>query len=202
MNQPAPPAPADRLASVIDLLCRVVAAQIAGRRLAGPLIILICSRLRRIGTRCAAIATRLRTGRLRRRAAPRPRPAPPAARPQRPHRPGPLPQGFAWLLRLVPETAGGASQLRHLLAQPDMEALIAAAPQAGRPLRSLCRMLGVRPPPGLKPARSAPPAAPDPPTANPPAPAAAPLATPPPSRASPPQPPLLPLSACGPPVRA
>ena len=179
-----------------------MAAQIAGRRLPGPLIILICSRLRRIAGRLAGIAARLQAGRLRRRAAPRPRPAQPAARPERPRRPRPLPDGFAWLVRLVPDAAGGASQLRHLLAEPEMAAFIAAAPQSARPLRSLCWMLGIRPPPGLNPVRGMPPAAPDPPAAaDPPAPAAAPLGPPSPSRASPPLPPLLHLSGCGPPVR-
>ncbi len=205
MTQAAPPASADRLASVIDLLCRVVAAQIAGRRLAGPLIILIWRRLRRIGNRCAVVAARLQAGKLRRRAVLRPRPALPAARPTRPCRPRPLPHGFAWLVRMVPDTAGGASQLCHLLTQPDMQALIAAAPQVGRPLRSLCWMLGVRPPPGLKPARNGPPAAPAAPaariTAGRPTPAAAPPATPPPSAAAPVAPLRLAPRTCGPPDR-
>ena len=206
MNPAAPPAPAERLASIIDLLCRIVAAQIAGRRLAGPLIILICSRLRRIAARFAGIAARLQSGRLRRRSASPPRPAQPATRPNRPDRKRPLPHGFAWLVRLVPQAAAGASQLQYLLAEPDMAALIAAAPQAGRSLRALCWMLGVRPPPGVKPARRAPPAAPDPPAspaaAGPPPRTAAPPIQPPPSRASPPPSPLPPFGACGPPVRA
>ncbi len=66
-------------------------------------------------------------------------------------------------MRLVPQTASGASQLQHLLAEPEMAALIAAAPQMGRILRPLCRMLGVRPPPGLRappPARAPAPASP------------------------------------------
>ena len=191
-----PPAPADRLAGIIDLLCRSAAAQIAGRRLAGPLIILICSRVRRIAGRLAGIAARLQAGKLRRPAATRRQPA----RPKRPYRKRPLPQGRAWLMRLVPEAPAAASQLRHLLAEPEMAAFIAAAPQAGRPLRSLCWMLGVRPPPGLKPAQSTPSAAPAPQAAaTRPAQARAPLATPPPSPASPP--PLHP-PACGPPVWA
>ncbi len=197
----APPLiPAQSLAGIIGLLHRVVAAQIARRRLAGPLIVLICSRLRRIAGRLADIAARLQAGRLRRRAASRRRPA---QQPTRPCRKPPLPQGFAWLVRLVQETAGGASQLRHLLAQPEMADFIAAAPQSARPLRSLCWMLGIRPPPGLKPAGSAPAAVPDPPAAaDPPAPAATPPGPPSPSRASPPLPPLLHLSGSGPPVQA
>ncbi len=180
MRPTAPPAPADRIAGIIDLLCRSAAAQIAGRRLAGPLIILICARLRRIAHRLTAIAARLQAGKLRRRTVIRRQPA---ARPTRPTRPRPLPQGRAWLMRLVPEAPAAASQLRYLLAEPEMADFIAAAPQVGRPLRSLCWMLGVRPPPGLKPRRN-PPAEPEPP-ANPPG-------TPPPSRAARPLPPRLP----------
>jgi hypothetical protein len=56
----------------------------------------------------------------------------------------------------VPEAAAAGSQLRHLLADPEMAALIEAAPQMGRLLRPLCRSLGVRLPPGLLPPPRAP----------------------------------------------
>jgi len=52
----------------------------------------------------------------------------------------------------VPETAVYRSQLQFLFADPEMAALMAAAPAAiGRPLCSLCRMLGVLPPKILAP---------------------------------------------------
>ena len=55
-----------------------------------------------------------------------------------------LPVGFGWLLALVPqEAAGFAGQVRTLLAEPEMVALLAASPQARRVLKPLCRMLGV-----------------------------------------------------------
>ncbi len=134
-------APADRFALLIEALCRAVAARARAQRLAGPLLILVWSRLHRMALRFAALAARVRTGRL---------PARLAAR--RPSRSGPpprlLPHGFAWLVRLVPEAAASGSQLQHLLEDPELAALLAAAPQAGRILRPLCRMLGVRPPPG------------------------------------------------------
>ena len=198
MPPPPPPIPAQSLESIIDLLYRVVATQIAGRRLAGPLIILICARLRRIAGRHAGIAARLQAGKLRRRAEKRRRPAMPATLPARPRRPRPLPAGFAWLVRMVQETAGGASQLRHLLAQPEMAEFIAAAPQSARPLRSLCWMLGIRPPPGLLTPPATPAAAPDR--------AEAPGRAPPASPSDPPKPgapaPSIPVRACGPPVPA
>jgi hypothetical protein len=43
--------------------------------------------------------------------------------------------------------------MQHLLAQPDMQELIAAVPPIVRHLRPVCRMLGVRVPPGLFPPR-------------------------------------------------
>jgi hypothetical protein len=43
--------------------------------------------------------------------------------------------------------------MAHLLAQPDMQELIAAVPPIAHHLRPICRMLGVKPPPGLFPPR-------------------------------------------------
>jgi hypothetical protein len=57
----------------------------------------------------------------------------------------------------MPEAVGYRGQLEHLLRDPDMAALIAAAPEPmGRALRPLCRMLGLPPPPILAPPRPAP----------------------------------------------
>ena len=186
MPHAPPPAPAERLARIIDLLCRAVAARSAGGALAGPFIILIWGHLRRRASRIFRLAARLAAGT---------KPASPRIQPARPTRPKPpqrLPRGFAWLVRLVPETASGAAQLQHLLAEPEMAPLL-ASPQMGRLLRPLCRMLGVTPPPEIA----------KPPPVTPAAPA---RATP---RASPPVPPPRPASpprvgpaACGPPVAA
>lgn len=164
----APPVTvASRFAALIEVLCRAVAARGGRGGLAGPLTILIWTRLRRMAARFARLSARVASG------------TPPvtrsrAASPRKP-RPAPLrlPRGFAWLVRLVPEAAAAAAQLRHLLADPEMVALLEAAPQAGRLLRPLCRMLGVRPPPApRRPARAAmpagPPAAREPPTDAPP----------------------------------
>jgi hypothetical protein len=54
-------------------------------------------------------------------------------------------------MRLVPEAACFGGQLRHLLSDPEMAALLRAAPQAGRLLRPLCRILAVPPDPKLLP---------------------------------------------------
>ncbi|MCC6719456.1 MAG: hypothetical protein IT555_16360 [Acetobacteraceae bacterium] len=87
----------------------------------------------------------------------------PIARPPRPARPPTmraptmrpptmrLPTRRAWLV--VPLRHHGAAyacQLEVLLADPEFPAFIAAAPQAGRILRPLCRMLGLTPPAPLR----------------------------------------------------
>ena len=54
-----------------------------------------------------------------------------------------LPNGRGWLVREIGwEAAGYGSHLAHLLAGPEMQALIAAVPGVGRVLRPVCRMLG------------------------------------------------------------
>ena len=127
--------------------------------MAGPLIHLIWTRVRRLGARFAALAARVRAGALRslaparRRAASRPASPAPASPPPPPR----LPNGFAWLVRLVGrEAAGCGGQLQLLLTDPEFATLIAATPQMGRVLRPLCRMLGVEPPAlPARPSRSA-----------------------------------------------
>ena len=57
-----------------------------------------------------------------------------------------LPGARGWLVRALGwEVAGFGSQLEALIAEPEMQALLARVPAAGRLLRPLCRMLGVSP---------------------------------------------------------
>jgi hypothetical protein len=107
------------------------------------LIALIIDRIRGINQRVASLAARIGAGdHLPRRFAPR---RPPAA--PRPRAPAKLPQKFGWLLPLVPDAVGYRSQLENLLRDPEMAALLAAAPASlSRPLRSLCWMLRLTPP--------------------------------------------------------
>ncbi len=146
---------------LVEGLRRVLAARGVGLGLAVPLMLLLWSRLRRTAERFARLAAKVRAGTLppprRRLRSPRP------ARPQ----PLRLPRGFAWLVRRLPQAASAASQLQHLLADPAMADLLAAAPQAGRLLRPLCQMLGVRPPPAQHPPPPARPAAPSRPAFRP-----------------------------------
>lgn len=54
------------------------------------------------------------------------------------------PGRFGWLCRLVTWEAGQhGALLRHALLQPEMQALLVAAPQAGRILLPVCRMLAI-----------------------------------------------------------
>jgi hypothetical protein len=75
----------------------------------------------------------------------------------------------------VPDAIGHRAQLENLFSDPEMAALIAAAPAPmARTLRPLCRMLGLAPPKILappqkpRPRRAAPVAAPEPPPPPPP----------------------------------
>ncbi len=142
MNQTVPLAPADSFALIIESLCKVI-----GRRgdwrlgpacLPGQLLVHIWNRLH-------GIARRFRE-RITRNAA-NPIPAPPRLRKQRPGRPrkpDPLPRHYAWLLRLIQETAFGGSQFCHFLTDPEVATLLAQDPQLRRILRPLCHILGVR----------------------------------------------------------
>ncbi len=148
--------PAAPIPAIIELLCRSIARHGLARLLAGPLIVLIWGRARGIGAQIEALLARMQQGRLRRYPARRPpRPAIAARRP--PARSG-LPRTSAWLVALIPETAGSAAQLRVLLSGPEIPALLQAAPQLRRTLRPLCWMLGVRLPLGVdRPAADKPP---------------------------------------------
>jgi len=142
------PIPASRLAPDlarrVGLILAALAALLARRFLREPrlvaLIVPLWTRLNRSAGRFERLMARLAAGKL-----PRPR------RPGRsgPHRRGAtLPSGRGWLVRaLGHEAAGCASQLEHLLAEPGVADLLAAAPAAQRILNPLRHMLGVGPAP-------------------------------------------------------
>ena len=160
----APPTPAQRISSLLNRLIMAVDSHRLTGRLAVPLALLIVTRLIDIRMRIARLAARLAAGPITPRKSGGPRPG------RRPGTPNRFPTNPAWLIKLVPGAAASASQLRHLFTDPDMAALLAAAPATMlRPLRSLCRMLDVelpipRPP---RPARPKPPAKPAKPPSRP-----------------------------------
>jgi hypothetical protein len=58
----------------------------------------------------------------------------------------PLPRTFAWLCPLMPaEAAARGNHLMLVLAEPEMQALIAASPRARAILKPICRMLAIDP---------------------------------------------------------
>ena len=195
MPNPLPRTPAESFAAILRWLGGAVDGHSMWGRLPRPLGLLILERLRAINRQFARIAGRVGACRSfpPRRATRRLLTA------RKPRRANPLPHGFAWLVRLVPEAAAYGSQLRFLFDDPAMVALLATAPAPmRRPLRSLCRRLGVDPPPILaRPVLARAPA-------NPPAesPAAARPAPPPPGEPEPPRPSSPPgiAAACGPPL--
>ena len=151
----APPSPAERFAQIVATLLAMVGARVARPwkpGLAGPLTLAIAIRLQRIRNRIARYTARWHSGTLtpprRRPAAPR-RPKPRAAGPWD-HLPK-LPRGRLWLVRLVPGIGVGANHLRILLEDPEMAAMLQAAPQIGRTLRPFWHMLSSDPlPPALQ----------------------------------------------------
>ncbi len=152
MNQIASLAPAERLAYIIENLCQVIGRRSDWRLglacLPGQLLFQIWKRLRGIAFRFRARIARnavnpipipacLRKPRAARPGAARPGPA-------RPRKPDPLPRHYAWLLRLIQETAHGRSQFCDFLADPEMATLLAQDPQLRSILRPLCHILGLR----------------------------------------------------------
>ena len=134
----APALRPDRFAAGIAQLLGLIARHGHLRRIAGPLVVLIWNRVSGIGTQVATLLARVQAGHIRRH--PARRPARPATR-RRPAR-SVLPRKAAWLIALIPETAGCGAQLQTLLSEPEIPALLDAAPQLRRALRPLCRMLG------------------------------------------------------------
>ena len=172
---------AARLDAIVAGLCDVLAAKGLSRGLTGAMILLVWTRLRRLAARFAILLLRPPAPPRCRKFAPR-RPAPDTRRPATPR---PLPRGRFWLRRALPELAGVTAQLAHLLAEPDMAALLEARPATGRALRPLCHLLGLRPPPSLRLPRPAPPLRPPRPAAvrpQPDPPEAAPVPRPRPPR--------------------
>ena len=150
-----PPTPAERFAAMIAYFSKAVMAHTGwDQRLSLSLIAHIIDRFRTIKRRFVSLATRIQAGRYVRRT------VAPHHRAIAPRRPNPLPRTRNWLEPLLPEVVHFRGHLDHLLHDAEVVALITAAPDAlGRPLRSLCRMLGLPLPPILAPIREKPPRA-------------------------------------------
>ena len=112
-----------------------------------PLVFLIYARLGLVSAQIERLAARFAAGRLwtRRPRAMRAEIAEDiVAGPAVIRGPRVWPYPLEWLVRMVGWEAGGyGGQVRHLLEQPDMVALLRASPQAALILGPVCRMLGI-----------------------------------------------------------
>jgi hypothetical protein len=148
-------------ATILTGLRAAIAAKAAKNRTLTTLLVLVWSRLSRLQTRLERLIAHRRAGTL-------PTPRPSRAGQPRKHTPKPnFPTAPAWLVARVGYTAAAfGSQLQHALSDPELAAFLAAAPQANRLFRPLCRMLGIEPPIKLRrtprPIRPAPPPRPKP----------------------------------------
>ena len=130
-------------------VCRAVGACLGGGGRAAtlsPEFAMACyERVNRCRNRLLALMERARTGRLRVLGRGAVAVVRPAASARGIAASGiVLPRRFGWLVQLVGyQAAGHASQLSHLLGDPEMVALVADVPRARRILAPLCWMLGV-----------------------------------------------------------
>jgi hypothetical protein len=157
MTTPAAPSPicfiplsfaplAQWLTLLVTGLRQAAAARASRDHAVAPLVMLLWTRLARLTARFDALVARLTAGHPAAPARQRTRPASTAPARKAPAAGLRLPRGQAWLIRLLPgEAACFGGQLQALLADPQMAALLAAAPEAGRILRPLCRLLAIAP---------------------------------------------------------
>ena len=161
-HAPSIPNPAERIATVFGWILASVRRGLAlnAARLEGPvqmaLYNLIGRRIDRTRDRLIRLAERLQAGWTY---APKPcaaRKTPDPPKDRQPREPNPLTAGSHWLLRAAPgpDMGGANDALYRLLHEPDIAAVIAAAPvPAWRILRSVCWALGVRKPALLGPSK-------------------------------------------------
>jgi hypothetical protein len=146
VNSSASPSPYSDLSVVI----RALRGALGGWGLRGLLSqVLVMLLYRRLGGICGQmerLSQRFQAGKLGRLTGRKRTLAVPAEAEER-RRVGPrqvLPRRFGWLVWAASyHAAGYGSQLQAILGTPEMIALLTAAPQAGRILRPVCRMLAV-----------------------------------------------------------
>lgn len=129
-------------ALILTNLRAAIAVRAARERGMEALLVLVWGRISRASVRLERLIARWRAGRL---------PGGRAVGAKRVAADGVLvagvrarvPSGRGWLVARVPEAVAFGLQLEHALSEPEWAEFLAAAPQAGRILRPLCRMLGI-----------------------------------------------------------
>jgi len=175
MSTPLPlPGIVERLGGFLRHIGLTLAGRVSWTTLSPLLVARVTKRFREIKLRFERIEALVRAGKY----TPRHRSAPssPGAR-KPPPPPDPGMREFGWLEHLLPDIAMLRGNLLGILRHPEMVTLIEAAPAPlVRPLRSLCWMLKLEPPPILALPRRPPrpkapraPAAAEPPATAPPA---------------------------------
>jgi hypothetical protein len=148
METLSPSLAAQRFTSLIEEICHTLTKHGRARFIAAPMLLLIWNRIFRMARLFTNLAERVHAGTLSETAPARSRGA--SARPARVQPAERLPGHFGWLVNMLPEAAARGGDLCWLLRRPEIQDLIFAAPQIGRILRPLCRMLGVEPPSALQ----------------------------------------------------
>jgi len=177
MSHTPTPSPAQRIVTVFNWIIASVQRSLVKNAagLEGPvqtmLYNLIGHRLRDARDRLVRLAERVAAGWVYQPTPRTPRKVAPRTDGRPPRHPNPLTTGSHWALRAAPGPDAGAANnsLYLLLEEPEIAAVLAAAPvPAWRILRSVCWMLGVdkplvlarlgpRPPKAPKPAKPPPP---------------------------------------------
>jgi hypothetical protein len=156
-----------RFASMIEFFCKMMGRDSKRGALDATQQMLATARVQRMGRRFAALVARWLAGTLPLPGAARKRAAAAAGKGPRPK--GLLPSGKNWFRKMFGETAPmfAGNLLEILHGDPQMMELAAATPLAGRVLRPMCWMLGVKPPEYLQlPLRPRKPRPPRPPRAR------------------------------------
>jgi hypothetical protein len=152
MESPATLSVAASLKLILDGLQAAIAARIQDYPFTAEMVVFLWKRVNTVKNRFLALAALIDAGKIpcERQAKQRARKPPEREKPPGINWRKWLPMSrFAWLCRLMPSLADRfgaaqfAGQLRHLLGQPEMRALLAATPKAGRLLAPLCFMLGI-----------------------------------------------------------
>ena len=134
------PTTAETIAAKLRMILLGLRSVLGMWQLDGALVVRVSALAGRVFGRIERMLIRFRAGKLRTGVTQPNRKAPEATKPRAPA----LPRKFGWLVIAGKHQAAGyASQLQHLMAEPEMAELLEASPQARRVLRPLCRALAI-----------------------------------------------------------